>query len=68
MSLPIRPVQVYWLVANAVYLVCAVWNQGSDTGVFPTQKFLTKLLYITQLVRALASFSGFRALGNSISH
>ncbi|KAF1335482.1 Longevity-assurance protein, partial [Globisporangium splendens] len=26
-----------------------LWNQGSDTGVFPEQKFLTKLLYITQL-------------------
>ncbi|KAG6609224.1 Longevity-assurance protein (LAC1) [Phytophthora cinnamomi] len=26
-----------------------LWNQGTDTGVFPTQKFSTKLLYITQL-------------------
>jgi hypothetical protein len=27
------------------------WNQGTRYGVFPEQKFLTKLLYITQLVR-----------------
>lgn len=26
-----------------------LWNQGTDTGVFPTQKFSTKLLYITQM-------------------
>jgi ceramide synthetase len=25
------------------------WNQGTATGVFPEQKFLTKMLYITQL-------------------
>lgn len=31
--------------------MATVWNQGSSTGVFPEQKFLTKLLYITQLVR-----------------
>ncbi|KAJ0408497.1 hypothetical protein P43SY_006427 [Pythium insidiosum] len=27
----------------------SLWNQGSKDGVFPEQKFLTKLLYITQL-------------------
>ncbi|DBA03318.1 TPA: hypothetical protein N0F65_011677 [Lagenidium giganteum] len=26
-----------------------LWNQGSSTGVFPEQKFSTKLLYLTQL-------------------
>jgi ceramide synthetase len=27
----------------------SLWNQGTATGVFPEHKFLTKLLYITQL-------------------
>ncbi|CEG41745.1 lag1 longevity assurance isoform partial [Plasmopara halstedii] len=26
-----------------------LWDQGTDTGVFPSQKFATKLLYITQM-------------------
>ncbi|RMX62251.1 hypothetical protein DD238_000833 [Peronospora effusa] len=34
-----------------------LWNQGTDTGVFPTQKFSTKLLYITQL--AIWIFTAF---------
>ncbi|CAH0517013.1 unnamed protein product [Peronospora belbahrii] len=34
-----------------------LWNQGTDTGVFPTHKFSTKLLYITQL--AIWIFTAF---------
>lgn len=33
------------------YDAYTVWDQGTETGVFKEQKFLTKMLYITQLVR-----------------
>ncbi|KAI9907853.1 hypothetical protein PsorP6_004100 [Peronosclerospora sorghi] len=34
-----------------------LWNKGTDTGVFPTQKFSTKLLYMTQM--AIWVFTAF---------